>query len=272
MAEKAIGIFDSGLGGLTCVRRIEKLLPGQKIVFFGDTGRLPYGGRSKDTIIRYTTQDLNFLKTFDLKLIVAACGTVSTMALDEIKKASGIPLLGVVEPSVKQAVSATKTKRIGVIGTAATISSGAYERHINALMSDAEVFSKACPLFVPLVENGHYRSDDAVVMAIVEEYLSELKANNIDTLILGCTHYPLLRQAIEKFFGPDVTLIDSGAACANEVENVLTKMGISPQEGSEGGCRFFVSDRTGDFASLASIFLGRAVDDSDVGLVDIYSY
>ena len=272
MAEKAIGIFDSGLGGLTAVRRIEKLLPGQPIVFFGDTGRLPYGGRSKDTIVRYATQDLNFLKTFDLKLIVAACGTVSTMALEDIKKTCDIPVLGVVEPSVKQAVAATKTKRIGVIGTVGTISSGAYERRITALMSDAKVFSKACPLFVPLVENGHYRSDDSVVMAIVEEYLAPLKENNIDTLILGCTHYPLLRQAIDKFFGSEVTLIDSGAACANEIAETLVSMGIAPESDSDGGCRFFVSDRTGDFASLASIFLGRAVDDKDVGLVDIYSY
>ena len=272
MAEKAIGIFDSGLGGLTCVRRIEKLLPGQNIVFFGDTGRLPYGGRSKDTIVRYATQDLNFLKTFDLELIVAACGTVSTMALDEIKKTSGITVLGVVEPSVKQAVAATKSGRIGVIGTAATISSGAYEKHIHALMPDAEVFSKACPLFVPLVENGHYRSDDSVVMAIVEEYLAPLRENNIDTLILGCTHYPLLKQAIEKFFGPDVALVDSGAACANEVAEALASRGLTPADDAHGSCKFFVSDRTGDFASLASVFLGRAVDDSDVGLVDIYSY
>ena len=271
MDNRPIGVFDSGLGGITAVRELQRVLPSQPIIYFGDTGRVPYGGRSREAIIRYARQDIRFLRTFDLKLIVMACGTMSTAALDTVKGECDIPIIGVVEPSVVRAVSETRNGRIGVIGTAATIRSGAYERLIAAQAPGAQVVSAACPLFVPLVENGHYGVGDIAAEAIAREYLKPLAAQNIDTLILGCTHYPLLRDVIANIMGPGVTLVDAGEACAENVARSLERENLLDDGSAPGICRFFVSDDVGNFAAIASIFLGRSVSE-EVEQVDIFSY
>ncbi len=271
MDNRPIGVFDSGLGGITAVRELMRVLPSQPIIYFGDTGRVPYGGRSREAIVRYTRQDIRFLRTFDLKLIMIACGTASTMALDTVSGEFDIPILGVVEPSVKRAVECSENGRIGVIGTAATIRSGKYERLLASRAPDAAVYSAACPLFVPLVENGHFRPGDVAVEAIAREYLEPIAAQNIDTLILGCTHYPLLSEVIAGIMGPGVTLVDSGAVCADELARRLRKDGLLCDDRAGGGCRFYVSDSVDNFASTASAFLGRSVE-NDVEQIDITAY
>ena len=223
MDRRPIGVFDSGMGGLTAVRELIHLMPEEDIVYFGDTGRVPYGSRSRDTIIKYARQDVAFLNTFDLKAVVIACGTVSTTALEVLEQENPIPVLGVVRPAVAEAVAATRSGKIGLIGTQATIRTGAYEKYIAKLLPDAQVTARACPLFVPLVENGRFRPGDRVAEMVAEEYLTPLKEAGVDTLVLGCTHYPLLSQVIGNFMGPDVKLINTGAACARQVAAMLKK-------------------------------------------------
>ena len=271
MDKRPIGVFDSGLGGLTAVRELSRLLPGEDIVYFGDTGRVPYGSRSKETIIKYARQDVAFLNTFDLKAIVIACGTVSTTALEVLRAENRIPVLGVVDPAVRAAAAVSASGKIGLIGTEASIRSGAYERALATLRPDAVVYPKACPLFVPLVENGRFQRGDAVAELVVEEYLSPLKAAGVDTLVLGCTHYPLLREVIGAYMGSGVTLIDVGGACARRVAEVLE--GSDSLNGSAGGGehRYFVSDSVDGFARLASMFLGEDVGE-DVQQVDITAF
>ena len=197
MDKRAIGVFDSGLGGLTAVKEIMERLPNENLIYFGDTGRVPYGTRSEETIIRYSRQDIRFLQSFDVKMIVVACGTVSSVALPIIKGEFGVPIVGVVEATADAAVKATRNNKIGIIGTQGTISSGAYSRRIHSEKSNIRTYSRACPLFVPLVENGHF--DTQVTRLVIEEYLADIKKQGIDTLILGCTHYPLLEKAIADF-------------------------------------------------------------------------
>ena len=259
MDQKPIGVFDSGLGGLTAVRELRRLLPGEDIVYFGDTGRVPYGSRSKDTIIKYARQDVAFLRTFDLKAIVIACGTVSTTALDLLSAENPIPILGVVEPAATAAAHATRNGRIGLIGTQASIRSGAYERCIARENPEARVFPKACPLFVPLVENGRIHRGDVVIETVVAEYLTPLKEAGVDTLVLGCTHYPLLEEVIAAHMGPEVALVSAGAEAARAAAAELGARDALSGRSAGGACRYFVSDRQEDFARLASIFLGRDV-------------
>ncbi len=270
MDKRPIGVFDSGLGGLTAVRELRRLLPGEDIVYFGDTGRVPYGSRSRDTIIKYAQQDAAFLRTFDPKAIVIACGTVSTTALEVLRRENSVPVLGVVEPAVHAAVQATQNGKIGLIGTEASIRSGAYERAVAQLQQQAQVYAKACPLFVPLVENGRFKPGDAVAELVVAEYLEEMKQAGVDTLVLGCTHYPLLRETIGAFMGQQVTLIDVGGACARQVAGLLQGEGALNQSG-KGTARYFVSDSVDGFARLASLFLGENVAES-VQQVDITAY
>ena len=258
MDQRPIGVFDSGVGGLTTVRELKRLLPGEDIVYFGDTGRVPYGSRSRETIIKYARQDVAFLRTFDLKAIVIACGTVSTTALDLLREETPIPVLGVVEPAARAAAQATRSGVIGLIGTQATIRSGAYERYIAAANPAARVMAKACPLFVPLVENGRVNPGDIVIETVVEEYLSPLKEAGVDTLVLGCTHYPLLERVIGAFMGPDVTLINAGAEGAREACRALTASDALASR-TAGESRYFVSDSTADFSRLATIFLQEDV-------------
>lgn len=266
--QRPIGVFDSGLGGLTAVRALCKLLPEEDIVYFGDTGRVPYGTRSRETIIKYARQDVAFLRTFDLKAIVIACGTVSTTAIEVLAEENSIPVLGVVEPAALAAAKHTKSGRIGLIGTQASIRSGAYERYIHTVNPAAQVKATACPLFVPLVENGRFRPGDIVIETVTAEYLTPLREAGVDTLVLGCTHYPLLETVIRNFMGPDVTLINAGAEGARAVAQALKDQGNLARREVPGHCRYFVSDRVEDFAQLASLFLGWDVTE-DVTQVEI---
>lgn len=271
MDQRPIGVFDSGLGGLTAVRELIRLLPGEDIVYFGDTGRVPYGSRSRDTIIKYARQDVAFLRTFDLKAIVIACGTVSTTALEILAEENSIPVLGVVIPAAEAAAKATRSGKIGLIGTQATIRTGSYERYIASSLPRAQVTALACPLFVPLVENGRFRPGDPVVEMVAAEYLSPLRAALVDTLVLGCTHYPLLSRVIGNFMGSDVRLIDTGETCARRVAEMLEQRGELNLPEHVGARRYFVSDSVDDFSRLAAIFLGQDVHGS-VEQVDITRY
>ena len=270
MDQRPIGVFDSGMGGLTALRVLRRILPGEDLIYFGDTGRVPYGSRGRDTILRYARQDVAFLRSFDLKAVVVACGTVSANALAELTVENDLPFFGVVTPAARAAVERTRNGAIGLIGTAASIRSGAYEREIGALDPGARVFAAPCPLFVPLVENGRFRAEDPVVNLVAEEYLAPLREAGVDTLVLGCTHYPLLAEAIGKVMGPEVALVDSGATCADQAARSLAEQGLLAQR-EQGSCRFFVSDSTEDFARLASIFLGGGVD-GPVERVEIQKY
>jgi len=261
MDTRPIGVFDSGMGGLTCVRQMIRLLPGEDIVYFGDTGRVPYGGRSVETIVRYARQDVAFLRSFDLKAIVIACGTVSTTALDVLKAENDLPILGVVQPAAKTAVKASPSGNIGVIGTKATIRSGAYEAAIRALLPEAALTVKACPLLVPLVEDGRVHRGDLVTERVVEEYLEPVKAAGVDTLVLGCTHYPLLMDVISDYMGSGVTLIDSGEEAARAAAALLGKGDQLNDPERKGVRRYYASDSAADFAATAALFLGKDISD-----------
>ena len=240
MDTRPIGVFDSGLGGLTAVRQLRRLLPGEDIVYFGDTGRVPYGSRGHDVIVRYAQQDIRFLLSQNVKFIMAACGTVS----------STYP-----SADARAAAAATKNKRIGVIGTAATIRSGSYATQLKDLVPGVQIFARACPLFVPLVENG-YVNGDKVTQLMIEEYLTPVRDSGIDTLILGCTHYPLLKKMIGDFVGDSVTLIDPGKLTAIAAATALDDLGISSGRSTGGTTRFFVSDTPDGFAKQERLFMG----------------
>lgn len=270
MDRRPIGVFDSGVGGLTALRELRRILPGEDFVYFGDTGRVPYGSKGRETILRYARQDVAFLRSFDPKAIVVACGTVSANALDELTAENDLPIFGVVGPAAQAAVQATKNGKVGLIGTAASIRSGAYEREIAQLDPKVTVTARACPLFVPLVENGRFRPGDPMTELAVEEYLAPIKADGVDTLVLGCTHYPLLAEVIGAYMGKNVTLIDTGAVCAGAAMKALGEKELLTDR-NQGAFRCFVSDAAQDFASLASIFLGESVE-GNVERVEIWKY
>lgn len=267
MSQKFIGVFDSGLGGLTCVKEIMEIMPDEPIVYFGDTGRVPYGSKSNETIIKYVKSDIKFLHTFDLKMIVVACGTASAIALPKIKNEQTVPVFGVVDAAAKSAVKSTKNKKIGIIGTAGSIRSGAYEAKIKELNPEIKTIARACPLFVPLVEEGCTKGEIARLVA--QEYLCELKDAGVDTLILGCTHYPLLKETIGKIMGDDVTLIDPGKVTASYVRDYLDKNNLLAQK--RGEYKFFVSDHPDGFMRLAEDFLQRKIN-SKIEKIDIEKY
>lgn len=261
MDNRPIGVFDSGLGGLTAVKELMKVLPDENIVYFGDTGRVPYGSRSKETIIKYTRQDIAFLRSFNIKAVLAACGTVSTTALDTITPECPIPIFGVAEAAAEKAAQVTQNNRIGLIGTSASIKSRKYEQIIKAKRPEALVFGKACPLFVPLVENGRIKRGDKVIELVASEYLQELRDNGVDTLILGCTHYPLLRDIIGDIMGEGVTLIDPGAEAARFLAQSLKATDGLKKGITEGDRHYYVSDSAESFTELASLFLETDVKD-----------
>ncbi len=265
---RPIGVFDSGLGGLTVLKELQKLLPDENIVYFGDTGRVPYGSKSNDTIKHYAMQDEQFLLSKNVKYIVAACGTVSAVAADTAKSLP-VPFMGVVENAVIDAVNTTNNKRIGVIGTQATINNGAHERLIKRLLPDAEVITVGCPLFVPLVEDGWYSADDEVVLGVVKKYLKPIIDSNVDTIILGCTHYPILTDAIAKVVGENVRLINMGVSTAKAVKVELEQKDLLNDGNQKPTINLFVSDKTAAFKEVAGILLGDKIDDGDVSLVDI---
>lgn len=270
MDNRYIGVFDSGLGGLTAVKQIMECLPEERIIYFGDTGRVPYGTRGRDTIIKYVRGDIRFLLGFDVKMIVVACGTASSVAIPVLKSEFDIPVMGVLEATADKALRSTKNKRIGVIGTSGTIKSGAYERLIHSCDSEIRTYSQACPLFVPLVENGH--SDTEVTRLVVREYLSGIREQGVDTLILGCTHYPHLKKAIGEFMGDDVVLVDPGKEAAVCLKKYLAEKDMLAAEGgTEDKYRYYVSDNTEGFAELAGMFLKRSINEQ-VTQIDIEKY
>ncbi len=254
MDNRPIGVFDSGLGGLTAVRELMRLLPAEDIVYFGDTARVPYGGRSPETILKFARQDMNFLCSFDLKAVVIACGTVSTTSLSTLRQEYDLPIIGVVEPTAVAAARCTRNNKIGLIATAASIHSGAYEKAAAREKPDATVFGKACPLFVPLVENGRFSVGDPVIETVAGEYLQCMKDKGVDTLMLGCTHYPLLSDVIAKIMGPGVTLINSGLEAARSLKTLLEQRGALAEQGP-GDASYFVSDTVDGFEQTAGLFL-----------------
>jgi glutamate racemase len=251
---KLIGVFDSGVGGLTVVKELIKQLPSESLVYFGDTARVPYGAKSKETVTKFSIENALFLSKHNVKLICVACNTASSCALPKLRKKFSVPIVGVINPGAREAVYATKNNRIGVIGTRGTIKSRAYEDEIKRLNSKIKVFSAACPLFVPFVEEGWLNQD--VVLTVAKRYLQPLKDARVDTLILGCTHYPLLKKVIKKVMGEKVILVDSAKEVAIEVKKILSSKGLLNKRG-KGRFDFFVSDNPEWFKGLAESFLGR---------------
>jgi len=258
MSNAPIGVFDSGLGGLTAVRELRRILPNENIVYFGDTGRVPYGTRSDDTIKRYALQDAKFLLKHNVKMIIAACGTVSSVA-ENLRYDLPVPFTGVVSPTCYAAVEATNNGKIGVIGTSATIKSHSYKNTICKFNPDIKVFEQDCPLFVPLVENGFIDKNDEIVRLVVKKYLTPLMEQGVDTVILGCTHYPIIKDAISAVVGEKVTLIDSGKETAIYAKKVLQQNNSLNTSKEKGKCEFFVSDTPIGFEDVAGVFLGEDV-------------
>jgi glutamate racemase len=264
MADKnsPIGVFDSGVGGLTVAREIMRQMPNERIVYFGDTARVPYGNKSCSTVIRFTRQIIRFLLSQDVKAIVIACNTATSYALEEVEKDLDIPIIGVIHAGSKTAVQATNNGKIGVIGTEGTIHSGIYTRVMKTMRKDIEVTGKACPLLVPLVEEGLLH--DSVTDEIASRYLSELKGKYIDTLVLGCTHYPLLRSTIGRLMGPEVALVNPAYETALELKQVLAENGLlcNPDAKTDHRYRFYVSDLADKFTSFASSILPGQVKET----------
>ena len=255
MDGRPIGVFDSGLGGLTAVRVLRRILPEEDLVYFGDTARVPYGGRSREMLLKYSRQDLRFLRSQDLKAVLIACGTVSTTSLETLQAENDLPIVGVVEPTCRRAVSVSGNRRIGMIATLASVRSGAYEAALRRLDPSVEVLCRPCPLFVPLVENGRFRKGDVVIETVAREYLTPLLEWGADTLILGCTHYPLLEEIIADICGPEVTLVSAGEESAYELKRLLKAQGLRNDRERQGETEFYVSDRAEDFEQIASVFL-----------------
>ena len=259
MNNYAIGVFDSGTGGLTTVKALNELLPNENIIYLGDTARIPYGTRSRETIAKYATQDINFLEQHKVKMIIAACGTVSAIMMSNPKVTSELPFTGVLLPAVQAACGATRSGKVGVIGTPATIKSGGYGKAIRAIKPDIHVIGKACPMFVPLVENGYTNKDNKVTRIIAEEYLEVMKKEKIDTLILGCTHYPLLKDTISDIMGEGVTLISPGEEAAKYASAVLYEKEILNNSENIGSNEFFVTDSVDLFTKNCVAFLGNDI-------------
>ncbi len=253
-----IGVFDSGMGGLTVVREMMSQLPDESIIYFGDTARVPYGPKSPDTVLRYSREITSYLKAEGVKALVIACNTATAHALPALRREYDMPIVGVIEPGARAAAEATKTKRVGVIGTAGTIKSRAYEKEIIKLVPDAQVTAQACALFVPLVEEGW--TDAEPTRAIARNYLAPLVSAEIDTLVLGCTHYPLMKAVIGNVVGRQVRLIDSAYETARETAQLLREHGLQNTSANQARYRFIASDAPDTFLELGERFLGSAID------------
>ncbi len=251
-----IGVFDSGLGGLTVVKELFSVLPKENIVYFGDTARVPYGTKSRETILRYSREIVAVLLKHKVKMIVVACNTASSLALDVLQKECPVPIVGVIEPGAKKAVLSTKSRKIGIIATQSTVKSGKYARRIIDFEPKADVVSYPCPLFVPLVEEGWFEHD--ITRRVAEEYLKPLKGKKVDALILGCTHYPLLKKVIARVMGPKVTLVDSAREVALEVKNILKAENLLRNKGKCDHL-YLVSDEPEMFKYRAVRFLGTNI-------------
>lgn len=265
--EPAIGVFDSGVGGLTVFRRIAEALPGEHLCYLGDTARVPYGTKSADTVIRYARSCAAHLQVRGVKMIVVACNTASAYALDVLSAELPVPVIGVVAPGARAAVSRTRTGRVGVIGTPGTVASGAYVRAIAALNPAIRVYSQACPLFVPLVEDGW--TTGSVPEAVAARYLDKLAAKGVDTLVLGCTHYPLLRGVIANVMGPGVRLVDSAKETAKAVVETLRDRRMLRTDTRPGRREFYASDAPETFARVGARMLGGRTPLTQVEWVDV---
>jgi len=265
--EKPIGVFDSGIGGLTVVREIMAKLPHERIIYFGDTARVPYGSKSNETVIEYSLQNAAFLIEKNVKLIVVACNTASSVAIPALKAKYTVPIVGMIESGAAYAARETKENKIGVIGTRSTITNRSYSKELKKINPEFDIYEKACPLFVPLAEEGWI--DHSATQSIAEEYLRELAELSIDTLVLGCTHYPILKPVIQKVMGEKVKLIDSGIAAASTVSFELDRIGLRSNSNGLGVVSYYVSDIPSTFEKVASLFLGKTV--SHVTKVDVES-
>jgi len=255
--QRPIGVFDSGVGGLTVVNQLQRIVPSEDIVYFGDTARVPYGTKSKETITKFSVENVEFLMEKNVKLVVVACNTASSLSLDFLKRCFRVPIIGVIEPGAKGGVATTRNNRVGVVGTNATILSGAYERAIARINPKITVYAQSCPLFVPLVEEGWLNK--GVTRDVAATYLSVFRSKKIDSLILGCTHYPLLKDVIQKVIGDKVMLVDSAREVAKEAKLVLDSSGLLNRPGRAGKCSFFVSDEPARFMKTAERFLKKKI-------------
>ena len=256
---RPIGVFDSGVGGLTVFHALEQAVPFESLVYYGDTARVPYGTRSAETVVRYSLEAAEFLRGHEIKLLVVACNTASSVALDALAEVAGVPVIGVIEPGARRAAESSGTGRIGVIGTRATIRSQAYPARIRALRPEADVLSRPCPLFVPLAEEGW--TDGSITKQIAQHYLAPFKQAGVDSLVLGCTHYPLLRGIIAEVMGLNVRLVDSAETVAADVATCLLstpELATDPNL-SEPQHHFYVTDAPGPFQQVAERFLGRPI-------------
>lgn len=268
MSNKPIGLFDSGIGGLTVARQIMKLLPKENIVYFGDTARVPYGSQSPEAIMQYTHEAANFLLSQDVKLIVLACNTVTAICLEKLSSTLPVPVIGVIEPGARGAVKATKNNLVGVIGTERTVQSRAYDKAICALNDQITVHAKACPLFVPLVEEGWLENEAAYYTAKI--YLEPLKEQGIDALVLGCTHFPHLKTVIGKVMGEGVELVDPAEETAKEVFQILSEKNLLRQEETPATYRYFVSSNPEKFARVGEKLLERPIE--PISVIDPSKY
>ncbi|MFC1592208.1 glutamate racemase [Thermodesulfobacteriota bacterium] len=267
MKQEAIGIFDSGIGGLTVLKEVRRKLPHENILYLGDTARVPYGIRSSQTVLKYSIANTDFLLKQNIKLLVIACNTASAVATDTLCDKYDIPIIDVVGPGSRGAVRTTKNKKVGIIGTEGTIRSSAYQKAIHSLQQDIETFTQPCPLFVNLAEEGWCGHDDEVVLLIAKRYLAGLKSLDIDTLVLGCTHYPLLKGALRSVMGESIALIDSAEETAQDVADLLQKQNLMNERRDYGSCRFFLTDIPHRFTETGKLFLGEEL--RDVEVVDI---
>ncbi len=261
----SIGIFDSGIGGLTVVKETIKILPFENILYLGDTARVPYGTKSSKTVIRYAESNARFLISMGVKVLVIACNTASAYSLETLRESVEVPVIGVIAPGARKAVETTRTGKIGVIGTPSTIKSEAYVKEIRKIDKNVDVFPKACPLFVPLAEEGWH--ENQIALSVAEEYLGDFKSGKIDTLILGCTHYPLLKNTIRKVLGEGITLVDSAEETAKEIKNTLENKGLLATGKTPGRKEYYLTDNSESFINTANRFLGKDIE--ELQLIDI---
>ncbi len=258
MDNRPIGVFDSGIGGLTALKQIIRIMPNEDVVYFGDTARVPYGTHTADTIRSFAKQDLEFLLSKDVKAVLIACGTVSATSLSELRLMTDIPIIGVIEPSAK--IAAMNGNNILILATNATISSHAYKKAIEKENKGCIVFERACPLFVPLVENGYLNESNQITQLVVSEYLNDYHGHTIDTIVLGCTHYPLLSGFIQKEF-PSAKLIDVGKEASYQLEHLLLENNINADQSRAGKISYYVSEKTESFPVVSRLFLGSDIDE-----------
>jgi glutamate racemase len=266
--EAPIGVFDSGVGGLTVVHELVRRLPAESIIYFGDTARVPYGPKSAETVQRYSREASAYLASRGVKALVVACNTATAHAYEDLRDTMRIPVLGVIDPGARAAAAATRSQRVGVIGTVGTIRSGAYDYAVRRLLPDARVYAQPCPLFVPLIEEGW--STHEVARLVAQEYLRPLREVDVDVLVLGCTHYPLLRNVLTEIMGPDVTLVDSAEETASEVAQLLDHMNLLARRHEPGMLHFIASDSPIRFREVGRRFLGDVV--RDVERVDVEGF